>query len=97
MELVTKSPLGGCELDIFDATGILGKYRSACKAEKEIAFESPGDCRMHVAELRTVAFVENQHHMLAVDLVRGVTGYEVCKFLNSGDDNSGVGVVDLLS
>ena len=35
-----------------------------------------GDGGMHLSELAAMAFVENQHHMLRVDIVLGIAADE---------------------
>ena len=37
-----------------------------------IVLEMLGDGGMHLSELAAMAFVENQHHMLRVDIVLGI-------------------------
>ena len=96
MELVTKSALGSCELDVAYCSGIVGKYRCAGKTEHMVFLEFLGDSLVHIAKLRAVTFIENQDGMLTVNLMLRIAGDEIGKLLNGGDDDSGIRVIELL-
>ena len=55
---------GGKLLVLGGATGVLGKDGRTRKAEDIVFLEFLGNKLVHVAELRTVALVEYQHHIL---------------------------------
>ena len=61
-----------------------------------ILFERFNDGNVHIAELTAVALVEDDDHMLLIDLVGRVFLDEGGQFLDGGDDDMGVVVLQLL-
>ena len=61
-----------------------------------IAFEAFNDLVVHLAELRTVAFVKDDHHMPAIDRMLFLFLAEGVEFLNGGDDDTVVVIAHLL-
>ena len=60
-----------------------------------IAFEAFDDLVVHLAELRTVALVKDDHHMPAIDRMLFLFLTERVEFLNGGDDDTVVVVAHL--
>lgn len=96
VELVAEGLGGGEELRPAGGPGIGGKDRGAGEAEQMIFLEILHDGRVHVAELAAVALVEDDDHVLLIDLVGRVFLDEGGQFLDGGDDDMGVVVLQLL-
>ena len=75
---------------------IVREDRRAGKTEDMIAFEPFDDLVVHLAELRTVALVKDDHHMPAIDRMLFLFLAEGVEFLNGGDDDTVVVVAHLL-
>ena len=69
------------------ARRIRRENRRSRKAENMILLERLRNRRVHIAELRAMALIENQHDMLAVNRVRLVLLDEHGKLLNRHDDD----------
>ena len=80
VQLVAERLLGGPQLRVAAARGVDGEDRRAGEAEQVVALERLGDRGVHVAELRAVALVEDDHDVPAVDLVALVGGDERASF-----------------
>ena len=64
------------------------KDRRPRKAEDVVLLERLGDRRVHLTELRAVALIENQHHMLAIDRVRPVLADKIRQLLDRRHHNA---------
>ncbi len=95
MELVPEGLLGGECGHIAHRAGIRRKDRGAGEAEDVVFFEAPHNGIAHVAELAAVAFIEDHHHMLSVDLMHLVVVHKVGQLLDGGDDDPGIRVLQL--
>ena len=60
------------------------EYRRAREPEQMVVAEPLGDGPVHVAELRAVALVEDEHHVLAVHVVPRVFAQHGVELLNRG-------------
>ena len=60
-----------------------------------VTLEGVGDAVVHLIELRTVALIENQHHVSIVDVVLAVLGNEAAELLDCGDDDTAIRVLKL--
>ena len=71
MQLLAKGLLRGAQVGKLARTRILGEDRRSRKAKDVVFLESLGDHHVHVAELATMTFVEDEHHILgsAVDFL----------------------------
>ena len=96
MELVAEGLGGGEELRPAGGPGIGGKDRGAGEAEQMVFLEILHDGRVHISELTAVALVEDDDHMLLIDLVGRVFFDESGQLLDGGDDDMGVVVLQLL-
>ena len=64
------------------------KDRRPRESEDVILLERLCDCRVHLAELRAMALIENQHNMLAIDRVRPVLTDEIRQLLDRRHHNA---------
>ena len=95
VQLVAERLLGGPELRVAAARRVGGEDRRAGEPEEVVALERLGDRRVHVAELRAVALVEDDHHVAVVDLVALVAGDERAELLDRRDDDPSTGILEL--
>ena len=86
---------GGQLLVLGGAAGILGKDGRAREAEDIVFLEFLGNELVHFAELRTVALVEYQHHILLQAIYVLASLQQVAQFLYGGDDYAATWVVQL--
>ena len=94
MQLLAEGLFGGGIVGVFGVNGILGKDRCAGEAEDHVFLEFLPDETSHLAELRTVALIED-HDDIGVqdlDVFRSAT-QECCEFLDGRDDNMTARVV----
>ena len=87
MQLVSESLCRCPQVGLSSAYGIFGEYRRTREPEQEITFEFSDDGRMHVAELRTVALIENDDDFLLEDRMFRMMADKDRKFLNGRDDD----------
>lgn len=76
-------------------SGIDRENRRAGEAEDVVVLEGFGDFRVHGSELRTMAFVENQDHMLCVCGMGFIFADEDIELLNCCNDNAHVWIFNL--
>ena len=72
MQLLAESLFGGFQVKFTAGSGIYRENRCSREAEKMIAFEFLDDGGVHISELAAVAFIEDEHEVLAIDLMRAV-------------------------
>lgn len=96
VQLVAEGLLGGPELRVAPARGVGGEDRGAGEPEEVVALERLGDRRVHVAELRAVALVEDHDDVALVDLVALVSGDEGTELLDRRDNDPSAGIFQLL-
>ena len=87
--------LRSCTPQRFAATGVDSKNRCAGEAEDMIVLECLDDFLVHIAELGSVAFIEDQYDMLLVDVMPFIFPDKDIKFLDGSNDNAGVRVFKL--
>ena len=96
VQLVTEGLLSGPQLWVSATTGVDSEDGCAGEAEEVVVLEGLGDRGVHVAELRAVALIEDDHDMPVVDRVALVRADERRQLLDRGDDDPGTGVLELL-
>ena len=69
VQLLAERLLGGPQLRVPAAAGVLGEDRRAGETEQVVPLERFRDRGVHVAELRAVALVEDDHDVPVVDRV----------------------------
>ncbi len=74
VQLVAKRLLCRAPPGIAAGAGIFRKDRRAGESEQVIALEHARDLGVHVAKLAAVAFVENHHDMIVIDIMLAVRG-----------------------
>ena len=74
---------------------ILGKDRCTCKAKDVVFLELLDDSCVHIAKLRTMAFIEHHHHILAEDLMGWESLNQRCELLYCGDNNLALRILQL--
>ena len=67
VQLVAESLCSGFQIRVAARAGVFGEDRGAGEAKDVIMLELLGDERVHVAELRAMAFVEDEHDLLLRD------------------------------
>ena len=72
----------------FCSCSIFAEDRRACKAELIKALELSLQVFLCFAKLRAMAFVEDKHHLLTINLQVGFAFHQVVQLLNGGNDNS---------
>ena len=72
MQTVAECLSGGAQIGGAAGFRVHGEDGSTGEPEQMIVSEMLGDGGMHLSELAAMAFVENQHHMLRVDIVLGI-------------------------
>ena len=77
MEPFAEGLIGRAQVWILTATSIHGENRRTSETEDMVVLEVLHNLRMHLTELTTMTFVENQNDMLAIDLVTGVLRNEI--------------------
>lgn len=92
---VAERLFGGLEVGAAAGTGVFRGDRRPGESEDVILFEGAGDRLVHVAELRAVTLVEDDDEMARIDLVILLLLDEDRKFLDRGDDDAGVRVLEL--
>ena len=90
VEPVAKSLFRSLEMRQTIAAGILRENRSPGESEHVVTLERLGDGFMHLIELRTMALIENQHHMRFEYRMFLVFGNEAAELLYGGDDNPAI-------
>ena len=96
VESFAESLLGGFEVGLGAAGGVVGEDGRSGETEEVVFLERLRDGSVHVTELGAVAFVEDDDHVLAVDIVVFVACDEVRQLLNCGDDDGRIVVFQLL-
>ena len=90
MQLVAEGLCRRLELGVAARAGVLREDRGAGEAKDVISLELPRDEGVHVAELRAVALVEDEDHLLLGDgfhlLLIGLVFQHRCQFLYRCDD-----------
>ena len=81
MQLLAESLFGGFQVKFTAGSGIYRENRCSREAEKMIAFEFLDDGGVHISELAAVAFIEDEHEVLAIDLMRAVLADEYRQLL----------------
>ena len=87
MQLVSEGLFRGHEIRIFAASGICRKNRGTGEAEQVILPEHVRDSLMHIAELRPVALIKDDDHMLVVDRMFFIPANEIAQLLYRRDDD----------
>lgn len=82
-------------LKALDGSGIRGEYRRTGKAEEMIFLKALDYRRVHIAELRAVAFIKYDDHMLLIDGMYGILFYEGRKLLYSCNDDAALVIFKL--
>jgi len=77
----------GSHQRISTATGIGREDGRPCKSNQVIMFKGLHNLAVHITELRTVAFVKDDDHMLFKDLMAFVLRNEYVKLLNGRYDD----------
>ena len=95
VEPVAKGLFRSLEMRQAIAAGILRENRSPGESEHVITLERLGDGLVHLIELRTMALIENQHHMRFEYRMLLVLGDEAAELLYGGDDDSAVRILQL--
>lgn len=95
MQLVTEGLLGGAQVEIAAAAGIVGKNRRAREAKQMVVLEVFGDGHVHLAELAAMALVEDDDAMLRIDFVPLVLLDKAGELLDSGHQDAAVRVGQL--
>ena len=62
MKFYAKGLLGSSQLRVIARGGVDGKDRSSCKTKEVVVTEGLFDCCMHVAELRSMAFIKDKNY-----------------------------------
>ena len=96
MESFAESLLGGFEVGLGAAGGVVSEDGCPGESEEVVLLECLSNGSVHVAKLGAVAFVEDDDHVLAVDIVVFVACDEVRQLLNCGDDDGRIVVFQLL-
>ena len=94
VQLVAEGLFGGIE-SALALGGVKAKNRRSGKAEQMIFFEAADNSEVHIAELTTVALVEDDDYMLLIDGVSLVLLDKFGELLNGGNDNARVVVFEL--
>jgi len=76
VQAVAERLSGGAQIGGASGFRVHGEDGRAGESEQMIVLEMLGDGGMHLSELAAMAFVENQHHMLRVDIVLGIAADE---------------------
>ena len=95
MQAVSESLFGGLQVRESAAGRVLREDWRSGEAEHMVTLEGVSDAVVHLIELRTVALIENQHHVGIVDVVLAVLDNEAAEFLDGGDDDTAVRVLKL--
>ena len=82
MKLITKSLLSCHELWCSDCSGILCKDWRSCKTKDMILLKVLYNRSMHVAKLRSMAFIEDDYNMLLINIVAFILLNKSSQFLN---------------
>ena len=96
IQLLAERLLGGLQLRVAAAAGVHREDRRAGEAEQVVPLERLRDRRMHIAELRSVALIEDDDHVPAIDRVPLVGSDEGRELLDRRDDNPRSRVLKLL-
>ena len=72
MQTVAERLSGGAQVGGATGFRVHGEDGSTGEPEQMIVLEMLGDGGMHLSELAAMTFIENQHHMLRVDIVLGI-------------------------
>ena len=95
MQPLAEGLFGGLQIKLTARAGVVGEYRCACKTEQMVFLEFLYDSCVHLAKLAAVAFIENQHHMLAINRMCTVLGYEHRQLLYGGDNDVRIVILQL--
>ena len=96
MQLVAEGLLGGAKLGIAAPTSIDSKNRRAGETKQVVLLKVFYNGCVHIPKLAAVALVEDNHNALVIDLMALVLRHKGGELLNGGDDDPGVGVLQLL-
>jgi len=80
MQFIAKSLFGGFEVGTTAGTSVHGKDRRTGETEEMVIFKRFGDSSVHIAELRTMAFIKDQHDMAVENSMSFVAADEPVEF-----------------
>lgn len=87
MQFIAEGLLGRSQISVFSRICIDGKNRRTRKPEQKIFLKVFDYIEVHIAELRTVALVENNNYLFIENFMPFVFSDKYRKFLNSGNND----------
>lgn len=86
VQAVAEGLRGGAQVGVLAGARVLGEDWRAREAEQMVVLERLGNSLVHLAELRAVAFVEDEHGVAVEDLALALRVLEVDRELVDGGD-----------
>ena len=95
VQLVAKRLCGGLQVGMGIAAGVLWEDGCAGEAKDVIFLELLDYCLVHIAKLRAVALIKDEHDVLLIGLKLGILLDKCGEFLNCGYYDTALGVLQL--
>ena len=93
MELITEGLLRSHKLCVLPCACVLGKDRRTGEAEQVILLEMLDNIGMHITELRTMAFIEDDNYFLIIDIMLLVSLNKISKLLYRSDNDFSIRIL----
>ena len=93
MELITEGLLRSHKLCVLPCACVFGKDRRTSEAEQVILLEMFDNIGMHITELRTMAFIEDDNYFLIIDIMLLVSLNKISKLLYRSDNDFSIRIL----